>query len=126
MKGVRFYLSYFQTKLAYTKPTGQRQKTLYHVCISSSFTPSPRGVMWSKPGRCCAHSGFVSQLRNLRNPQQEPKSFKIDCRQICLTFLLKRDITFFKPGSKRICPLLQRETLSLSSKAISSETSLKR
>lgn len=69
MKEGRFYSSYFQIhKFAYHScmDVDRRYKTYgsetkdyeYHVYSSSSCTSSPRWVMWSSPGRCCAHSGF--------------------------------------------------------------------
>lgn len=69
MKEGRFYSSYFQIhKFAYHScmDVDKRYKTYgsetkdceYHVCSSFSCTSSPRWVMWSSPGRCCAHSGF--------------------------------------------------------------------
>lgn len=107
-----------------TKPTSQKQNLYkYNICISSSCTPSPRVVMWSWPGGCYTHSTFASQLRN---PKVEHKSFIMNCRKICLTFVPKWDIVFIMRGSEQTCPLLQRETLSLSSKAVCSKISLKR
>lgn len=62
------------------------------------------------------HTGFVSELRcpELRKHQ----TLKEHCQQICPTFAAEGDIIFLILDSKQICPLPQRETLSLSSKAI--------
>ena len=55
----------------------------------------------------------------LRCPElRKHQTFKGDCRQICPTFALEKDIIFIILDSKQLCPLPQKETLSLSSKAV--------
>lgn len=102
----------------------KKKKTWWVSCLYEFLLhPSSRavGVEWAR--ELLGTSGFASQLRSL---ELEPKSFVMDCKQTCLTFVAKRDIISMSLSSKRICPLLQRETISLSSTAVCFTTSLKR
>ena len=70
------------------------------------------------------HTQFVSQPRcpDLRKHQ----TFKGNCQQICPTFAPERDIIFIILDNKQICPLTQRETLSLSFKTVCHTNILKK
>lgn len=70
------------------------------------------------------HTWLVSQPRcpDLRRHQ----TFKGNCQHTCTTFAPERDIIFIILDCKQICPLPQRETLSLSFKAVCHTNILKK
>ena len=81
--------------------------------MGSSCPQTSMGTLGSGPG------GFASPRRNpeLSNPQ----SFILGCEQTCPSLPLEGHIFLIVPDSKQTCFLLWRDTLSLSSKGVSTE-----
>lgn len=91
----------------------------------SVFSLQVLGGLWSNTDMCSAHSEFVSQLRNLKNPGQELKSFTMACLQTCLTLCQSGILSLLFWAVNTSCHRPQRETASLPSKTVCSAASLK-
>ena len=112
-----------------TRILSQRRRTLLlmhcrrhdlHVLLGSPYSLGPVGKC---PGRCCWLSGFASQAGTL-SLGNSFHSLQGAASKHCLTFVPEGDVLLIFLDSKEMCPLPQRKTLSLSSKAI--QISLKR
>lgn len=118
-----------------TNPSRGDTEYLYLVCMQLTGVTQP--VLCSKlKGSWCAgryavirkisgklrqvrhlvHNEFVSQPRRL--DFRKHQTFKGNCQQICPNFAPERDIIIIILDGKQICPLPQRETLSLSFQAV--------
>lgn len=87
-----------------------------HVCIDSTAHHFHR-VMWTDPGRSYAGSGLAPQVKNTKFKKLHSEFY--NRLQTNLPELCPRTKHYlYYPDKKQICPLPQKEVLSLSSTAV--------
>lgn len=94
-----------------------------HVCFDDSYLSGPLSVTEVDPGGCCAHSGSVSRLRNLKlgklNHLEKVASTPAHVLPWKETLFSKvRSMILSSSSGEKICCLPRREKLSGSSEIL--------